>query len=195
MRRVSVLLLALLVLPVAAPAQSLGEVAAQEKARREKEKAKETGKKPRPAKTYTDDDLVAGASREKTEAPPPEPPYIPSTPTSSGTEGSEGQSGEEASGPQAQWRQRAADARQSLANARQQQEAAQQEVERISQDLSPLSLTYTEDVNTILRLQSELTQAQSRLEAVKQQVVASERAYKDFEDEARRQGVPSSWLQ
>ncbi len=192
MRRAPILLLALLALPAGVLAQSLGEVAAQEKARREK--AKQTGKKQRPAKTYTDDDLLPGASRDKTEAPPPEP-YIPSTPSSSGTEGSEGQ-GEEASGPRAQWRQRAADARQGLSNARQQQEAAQQEVERIRQELNPMSLSYIgEDVNRILRLQFELTQALSRADTVNQQVAAAEKAYKDFEDEARRQGVPSSWLQ
>jgi hypothetical protein len=193
MRKALVLLVALLTLPASLPAQSLGEVAAQEKARREKDKAKDATRKGRPAKAFTDDDLQPGAKREPTEAPPPPEP-IASSP-SSGTEGSEGQ-GEEASGPRAQWRQRAAEARAAVSNARQNESAAQQEVERIRQDLNPMSLTYNPtDVNATLRLQHELTQALTRLEGVQQQVAAAEKAYKDFEEQARREGVPSSWLE
>ena len=118
--------------------------------------------------------------------------------SSSGTEGSRGAEGEgeEGSGPRAQWKQRAAEAREALSNARQNESAAQQDVERIRQDLNPMSLTYNpDDVNLTLRLQHELTLALSRLEAVQQQVAAAEKAYKDFEDQARREGVPSSWLE
>ena len=53
MRKALVLLLAVLILPTGLLAQSLGEVAAQEKARREKEKAKDTSRRagPRPSPT------------------------------------------------------------------------------------------------------------------------------------------------
>ena len=193
MRKALVLVLALLVLPAGLFAQSLGEIAAQEKARREKEKAKET-KKTRPTKAFTDDDLLPGAKRDTTEPAPPTAPTSSSS-SSSSPEGAEGQS-EEASGPHAQWRQRSAEAREALSNARQSESAAQQEVERIRQDLNPMSLSYNpDDYNATLRLQHELAQALTRLEAVQQQVVAAEKAYKDFEEQARREGVPSSWLQ
>lgn len=194
MRKALALLVALVILPAALPAQSLGEVAAQEKARREKEKAREANRKGHPAKTFTDDDLQPGAKREKTEEPPPPEPVTSSSP--SGTEGSREAQGEEASGPRAQWKQRAAEAREAVSNARQNESAAQQDIERIRQDLNPMSLTYNpDDVNLTLRLQHELSLALSRLEAVQQQVAAAEKAYKDFEEQARREGVPSSWLE
>ena len=196
MRKALVLLVALLILPAALSAQSLGEVAAQEKARREKEKAKEAGRKGRPAKTFTEEDLQPGAKHDPAETPPPSEPITSSS--SSGTEGAQGSEGqgEEASGPRAQWKQRAADARMAVSNARQNESAVQQEVERIRQDLNPMSLTYNaEDVNLTLRLQHELTEAEKRLAAVHQQVEAAEKAYKDFEEEARRNGVPLSWLE
>ena len=124
-----ILLLACLALPTFALAQSLGEVAAQEKARREK--AKETGKKPRPTRSFTDADLEPGASGDKTGAPPPSEPAVQSSPSSSeGSREREGE-GEEALGAKAQWRERAGAARQSLENARQQVSAAQSDVERI----------------------------------------------------------------
>ena len=193
-RKASVLLLAVLAVPASLLAQSLGDVAAQEKARREKEKTKQTGRKSPPTKAFTDDDLQPGAKRAPTEAPPPPEPVMSSS-SSSGTEGSEAQ-GEEASGPRAQWQNRAAEARQAVSNARQSESAVQQDIERIQQDLNPMSLTYNpEDFNLTLRLQSELTQAQARLQGVQQQVAAAEKAYKDLEEQARGEGVPPSWLQ
>ncbi|HVQ29306.1 MAG TPA: hypothetical protein VMV21_07005, partial [Vicinamibacteria bacterium] len=99
MRKALVLLLAVVTLPTGLLAQSpsLGEVAAQEKARREKEKAKDTSHKGRP-KSFTDDDLAPGAKREASEAPPAPEPYVPSS-TPSSPEG-----GEEAeSGPKREW--------------------------------------------------------------------------------------------
>ena len=192
MRKAPILLLTLLALPAGGLAQSLGEVAAQEKARREKEKAKQTGKKPRSVKTFTDEDLQSGASREKTTEPPPEEPFTPSSPSSPGTEGSER---EEDSGPKAEWRQRATQFRQAVETARQRVSSLSEDVERIKQDLNPMSLTYREDVNTILRLQSELTQAQARVEEANQQVAAAEKAYQEFGAEARHAGVPPSWLE
>ena len=191
MRRAPILLLALLALPAGGLAQSLGEVAAQEKARREKEKAKQTGKKPQRVKAFTDEDLQPGASREKAPEPPPEP-FTPSSPSSSSTEGSER---EEDSGPKAEWRQRATQFRQAVETARQRVSSMSEDVERIRQDLNPMSLTYREDVNTILRLQSELTQAQARVEEANQQVAAAEKAYQEFAAEARHAGVPPSWLE
>ena len=46
-----------------------------------------------------------------------------------------------------------------------------------------------------LRLQHALNEAETKLAAANQQVEVAEKAYKAFEDEARRNGVPSSWLE
>jgi DNA repair exonuclease SbcCD ATPase subunit len=190
MRRTGVLVLALLALPTFALAQSLGEVAAQEKARREK--AKEAGKKPQRTKTFTDADLQGGASGDKTGAPPPPEPAVQAGPSSAGGPDA-AEEGE--SGPKTQWRQRAAQARQGVQTAQQAVSSYTTDVERIGQELNPMSLSYNnEDVNRILRLQAELTEAQAQLAKANQQLAVAEKAYKEFEDEARRAGVPPSWL-
>lgn len=195
MRKAAFLVLALLTLPAGAIAQSLGDVAAQEKARREreKEKTKEKGQKPRAAKAFTDDDLQPGATRDKTQAPPPPvEPYVPSTPSPE----AENAEAEADSGPKAEWRQRAAAVRQVVESAQQAVASIANDAERIRQDLNPMSLTFNpSDVNATLRLQHELSEAETRLAAAQAQVAVAEKAYKDFEDEARRNGVPPSWLE
>lgn len=191
MRKPLVLLLALLTLPASLLAQSLGEVAAQEKARREREKAKETAKKAHPTKAFTDDDLQPGAKRDKTEPPPPlVEPYVSPAPAQP-----EGAEAEVESGPKAEWRQRAAAARQGVETARQAVSSIANDAERLRQDLNPMSLTYQEDVNTILRLQHELNEMEKKLAEANLQVEAAEKSYKSFEEEARRNGVPQSWLE
>jgi hypothetical protein len=192
MRKALVLLLAVVALPTGlfAQSQSLGEVAAQEKARREKEKAKDTSHKGRP-KSFTDDDLAPGAKHETSEAPPAPEPYVPSS-TPSTPEDGEGVE----SGPKREWQQRAAAARQIVETARQAVSSIANDVERLRQDLNPMSLTYNpDDYNLTLRLQHALNEAETKLVAANQQVEVAEKAYKAFEDEARRNGVPSSWLE
>ena len=194
MCRPAFLILALLALPAGVVAQSLGDVAAQEKARRarDKEKAKEKGQKPRTAKSFTDDDLPLGATREHSEAPPPVETYVPSTP-SPGPENAEGDAD---AGRKAEWSQRAAAVRQAVESARQAVSSIANDMERVRQDLNPMSLTFNpNDFNATLRLQAQLTELEAQLAAANQQVGAAEKAYQDFESEAQRNGVPSSWLQ
>ena len=191
MRRPALLLSALLALPACALAQSLGDVATQEKARRarDKEKAKEKGQKPRTAKSFTDDDLLPGATREKTEAPPAAEPYVSSPSRENAEEDAD-------AAPKAEWKQRAAAARQIVESARQAVSSIANDAERVRQDLNPMSLTYNpEDFNATLRLQHELNELETQLAAANQQVEAAEKAYQAFEDEARRNGVPPSWLE
>ena len=186
-------MLALLALPAGVVAQSLGDLAAQEKARRARDtdKAKDKGQKPRAVKSFSDDDLLPGATREKTEAPPPAEPYVSSTP-SPGPENAE----DEDAGRKAEWSQRAAAARQLVESARQAVSSIANDAERIRQDLNPMSLTYNpNDFNTTLRLQHELSELEAQLVAANQQVEAAEKAYQDFENEARRNGIPPSWLE
>jgi hypothetical protein len=190
MVKVPALLLALLVLPNGLLAQSLGDVAAQEKARREKERARDTSRKGKPTKAFTDDDLHPGA---KSEAPPPVEAYVPSTPSRE-AEVADKEAAD--SGQKAEWRARAAAARQVVDTARQAVSSIANDVERIRQDLNPMSLTYNpDDYNLTLRLQHELSEAETRLAAANQQVQVAEKAYQAFEDDARRNGVPSSWLE
>jgi hypothetical protein len=189
MRKALVLLLAALTLPTGLLAQSLGEVAAQEKARREKEKARDTSRKG-PPKSFTDDDLTPGAKHEASEAPPAPEPYVPTPSTPEGGEA------EVESGPKREWQQRAAAARQVVDTARQAVSSIANDVERLRQDLNPMSLTYNpDDYNLTLRLQHALNEAETKLAAANQQVEVAEKAYKAFEDEARRNGVPPSWLE
>jgi hypothetical protein len=190
MVKIPALLLVLLVLPTGLVAQSLGDVAAQEKARREKEKASDTSRKAKPAKAFTDDDLHPGT---KTEASPPVEAYVPSTPSRE-AEVADKEAAE--AGPKAEWRARAAAARQVVDTARQAVSSIANDVERIRQDLNPMSLTFNpDDYNLTLRLQHQLSEAEARLAAANQQVGVAEKAYQAFEDDARRNGVPSSWLE
>ena len=180
------LALGLALLPALVAAQSLGEVAAQERARRAKEKEK--GEKR--AKVFTDSDLPSSASGDKPAdagaAPPEAEPSVPPSERPSANEPDQS--------PEALWRGRAAQARQGLQAAQQAIASAEADVDRIKQDLNPMSTTFSQDPNVLQRRQGELTQAQARAEMARQGLVSAQKAYEDFLEQARRENVPPGWV-
>ena len=168
-----------LALASSAPGQSLGGLAAQEKARREREK------KAKPTKVYTDQDLEIEAARAGPRSETPAPPAGSSEPA----EGAPVPAIESGSEPNDSVQGRLAEAQASLASARQSASAADAEVERLKQDLNPMSTTFKTDPYEILQLQAALTQAQAQAAEAQKQVAVAEAAMEVVKDEARRAGV------
>ena len=181
MRTALLCALAVLVLGSSAPAQSLGGLAAQEKARREKEK------KAKPAKVYTEEDLAIEAARggPREETPPRSPGTSSSEAANSRPAAEPGSEPEEDSSIKG----RIAEAQAGLESARKSASAADGDVERLKQDLNPMSTTFKTDPYEILKLQAALTEAQAKAAEAKKQAGAAEAAMEVVRDEARRAGV------
>ena len=162
-------------------AQSLGELAAQEKARRERDR------KPRPARVYTEEDLqkLEGERPPASAAAAPEPLSAPSAPAETTALAPASSEAE----PEGMWGERHRQAKTNLEGAQQQAKAANEEVERLKQDLNPMSTTFSTDPYVILRLQAELTEAQARAAEAAKQVSAAQEALDQFLREARSAGV------
>jgi DNA repair exonuclease SbcCD ATPase subunit len=186
-------------------AQSLGELAQKEKARREREREKKGGA----VKVFTEDDLPKGEKAPTTESstasagatsPPPATGASIRQESSDGLPNAEGEGSRAEGGPevggsdQSAWKARAAAARQSLKGVEQQVAAADAEVERLRQDLNPMSTTFSTDPYVSLRLQGQLTEAQARAAEAREALKSAKEAYETFENEARRAGVPPGWL-
>jgi hypothetical protein len=177
--RSAITALLLLGLPALAFSQSLGEAAAKERARREKEKA---AKGTKPIRTYSNGDLPAeGEKKEAVESSGGS--YTPSG--SSGLRPGrtvETEDGSESEGsPQS--------ARQQLEAARARVADAQKQVDELRRKLNPMSVTYNQDTNngetaTLLRLRSELTQAEAALADAQKEVGPAQEAV----DRAGRSG-------
>lgn len=162
------------------PAQSLGSLAAQEKARREREK------KAKAPKVYTDEDLASRAapSSGPSEASSATSASAPSQPESAPERASESEPGDDSD-----IKARVAEAQAGLEGARQAASAAEAEVERLKQDLNPMSVTFKTDPYEILKLQAALTEAQAKAAEAQRQVQAAQAAMDAVRDEARRAGV------
>jgi hypothetical protein len=202
--RTGFLVVALLIGGTFATAQSLGELASREKARREAEK----NRKGAPPRVYTQEDLEklegrgqpnsAAASGGSTPAPsggqPTEGASSAGMPPAEG-ESAEGRSGvpesgrEKNEGPQDEWKERQRQAMAAVEAARQNVGAAEGEVERLKQELNPMSTTFTNDPYAILQLQAKLTEAQARATEARKQVDAAQQVADDVVAEARRNGV------
>ncbi|HEY5906826.1 MAG TPA: hypothetical protein VIZ31_02225 [Vicinamibacteria bacterium] len=199
--RTGLLFVALLIGGTFTTAQSLGELASREKARREAEK----NRKGAPPRVYTQEDLEklegrgqpnsAAASNPAAPAPSGEQP-----PATEGMPPAEGDSGdspspltdagrEKSQGPQEEWRERQRQAMAAVEAARQNVGAAEGEVERLKQELNPMSTTFTNDPYAILQLQAKLTEAQARATEARKQVDAAQQIADDVVAEARRNGV------
>jgi TolA-binding protein len=163
-------------------AQSLGQLAAQEKARRERER----DKKARPAaKVYTENDLQeggTGSSSPSTPTPPPAPePSAPTPPSQSESEPS--------SEADTALRERIAEAKANLEALRQELSAAEAEVERLKQDLNPMSTTYQDDAYVLFRLQGQLKEAADKADALRPKVAEAQKAWEAVELAARNAGL------
>ena len=165
-----------------ATAQSLVEVARQERLRREA-LARQAGPDAAPPRVYTDADLVHSgrltmrigeaeadteAAATGSEAPPPEA---------------------EAAGDEQRWRNRMAEARQALEETERRAAELQTRVNGLWADF-----TARDDPAQRAAIEQERQAALVDLEATRAEADELARAVADLRDEARRAGVPPGWL-
>ena len=169
----------LLCLPSLAAGQSLGEAARKEAERREKNK--KAGVK---AKSYTDQDLPASATKPPAgaEGQPAAPPATmpPASASSEVEDESDGRRQAEA-----QWRERLADLTAQRAKAK-----------AIHEELSQLWLVdgeqYVDDKGRVVI--ASLGDLRAKIARAKERWDAAEKAIADLHEEARRAGIPPGWL-
>ena len=163
----------------AALAQSLGDVAKQEEARRKAVKA---------GKVYTNDSVQPDPGST---APPPATPAsaVPASP--SGAQGAkpEENPAEDPKKTEKYWRERVAAARDGLQRAKTFEEALQSRINALSADF-----TSRDDPAQRSVIASDRQKALAELERVKKEIADFEKQLKDLEEEARKAGVPPGWL-
>jgi hypothetical protein len=176
-RLTSLVAIILLAGAVSAAAQSLGDVARKEEARR-KQVAKS-------GKVYTNDNLRGGREGVPPAAGAPAAP-APATETPAEAPAD---SRADSSKDQAHWSGRIKQARENLDRARTFQEALQTRVNSLRAD-------YARWDDPIQRntIGNNLQKALGELERVNKEIAASEKAIADIEEEARRANVPPGWL-
>jgi hypothetical protein len=179
LRILPVLTLALTV-SSAAGAQSLGDVAKKEEARRKAAA--------RPGKVYTNDNLRGGDAA----APPPAPAQAPPSPSSAQAKPGEDAKTDAAAEPkkdEAHWRGRMTEARNGLERAKTFQEALQTRINSLSNDFASRDDPAQRSVVAANR-----QKALAELDRVTKEIADYEKQIVSIEDEARRAGVPPGWL-
>jgi hypothetical protein len=185
---VAALVATLLGVCVVARAQSLGDAAAKEKQRREAEKKKS------PAPAYSDEDLKKGAAPKAKEGDASAPASGSAARKSEGS-GRESSRGSESGQSEAAWRGRGEVRSRARTEAAQAVADVQARMDLIRQKLNPQSRNFVVGTNEQLALQKDLTNAEAALEAAKKAVADADREWAALEEEARKAGVPHSWLE
>ena len=172
--------------PTLARAQSLGELAAQEKERREKDKDKA-----KPAQSFGDDDLkrIGGDKKAK--------PTTQASPGAAAASGARegGSSGSPSSADRERlekiWRARAGQKRAAVQKAQARVDELQAKVNNYLSGMNPEPV---QNPTMYQQLEAEKAQAIEQLEAAKAQLETATRELADFEEEARKQSIPPGWL-
>jgi hypothetical protein len=174
-------------------AQSLGDVARKEEARRKTVKA--TGK------VYTNDTLrkEPESTPPSTPAPPPSSAPAAAAPGSSGSPGqAQSHAGEaQPTAPQpeqkkkdeAYWRGRITEARQNLARSQVFHDALQSRINALTTDF-----VARDDPAQRRVIEADRLKALAELDRVTKEIAQSKKAIADIEEEARRAAVPPGWL-
>lgn len=164
-------------------AQSLGELARQEEARRKAVKSS--------GKVYTNDALRSGPRP----ALPPAPSATTAAPSGSGAKPAEAPE-EKAKAPasdpkkeEAAWRQRMQSARDSLQRAQMFAEALQSRINALTTDF-----TNRDDPAQRAVIATDRQKALAELDRVKKEIVDTNKSITAIQEEARRAGVPPGWL-
>ena len=178
-------LAAVLAISAAASAQTLGDVARQEEARRKTVKA--------PAKVYTNDSLRADPS-----SPRPAAAGAPGSAASSAP-GASQQADTPAPAPdagatdrakdEASWKKRMADARDALERAKIFAEALQTRINSLSNDWAARDDPYQR-----AKIGADRDKALAELGRVQKEVVDGTKAIAAIQEEARKTGVPAGWV-
>jgi hypothetical protein len=191
------------VLTSGAPAQSLGDVARQEEARR-----KGTGAA---GKTYSNEDL-RGAPAPAATAPSPSAPSAsspsstaPAAPADAKTAGAKpaddkakaadgkdpatAKPAPDAKADEAMWRKRRQDLDTALERAKTFAEALQSRINGLSADFSARDDPAQRNI-----VANDRQKALTELERVKKEIAQHTKAVADLQEEARKSGVPAGWL-
>jgi len=163
-----------------ASAQSLGDVARKEEARRKAV----TGS----GKVYTNDHVRGSHAATQ----PPAPVPAQAEPSPSGAQGKTEEKTAETSEPrkdEAYWRARISEARNGLERSKAFQEALQSQINGFSTDFAARDDPAQRQV-----IGSKRQKALSELDRVKKEIVDYEKQIRDIEEEARKAGVPPGWV-
>lgn len=182
------------VLTSGAPAQSLGDVARQEEARRKATAAA--------GKVYTNDDLKGAPAAATTS--PAQPAPSASTPATAAPAPAEGpkppaKAGDGAKpgdataapdkGDEAAWRKRRQDIQETLDRAKTFIDALQSRLNGLTTDFAARDDPAQRSV-----IAADRQKALTELERMKNEVAQSTKALADLQEEARKSGVPAGWL-
>jgi hypothetical protein len=170
------------VVAASSSAQSLGEVARKEEARRKDIK--------RPAKVYTNDSLRDdGTTTVQTLAPPlPAGPQA-TAPSPSGVQPDKTAKPDEGKKDEAYWRDRIAQERQAFQRAEMFRDALQTRINSLTADF-----TARDDPAQRNVIAADRQKALAELDRVKREIEQHKKAMTDIEEEARKAGVPPGWL-
>lgn len=163
------------VFAAALPADDLAALARKEKARR--------AALAKPARVYTESDRGAGAPAK--DATPPSA----ATPTPARPAAPESTAGLEAS-----WRTRALRVREALAVAEKTLAQLEKDFATFRSDLTQVSAAEAQDPLRLQKRDQKIAEMNKQIEAQKAAVSEARKAIANFEDEARRAGVPAGWL-
>ena len=170
----------------AAAAQSLGEVARQEEARRKA--IRSTGK------VYTNESLGTEGAPAAPATPPASAPSTPSTsnaPPSAAAGAAPAPGASTSSDPktEADWRKRIGDERDALARAEVFADALQTKLNALATDF-----VNTDDPIKRNGVAADRDRSLAELDRVKQEILQHQKAIIDVQDAARRAGVPAGWV-
>ena len=180
-------LAAVLAISAAASAQTLGDVARQEEARRKTVQA--------PAKVYTNDSLRADPSSPQAaaagtpgSAASSAGSAAPSTPDASKPAGTPAPA-PDAAKDEASWRKRIAGARETVERAKLFAEALQTRVNSLSNDWAARDDPYQR-----AKIGADRDKALAELGRVKKEILEGTKAIDAIQEEARKTGVPAGWV-
>jgi hypothetical protein len=179
-------LAAVLAISAAVSAQTLGDVARQEEARRKTVKA--------PAKVYTNDNLRADPS-----SPRPAVAGTPESPASSAGAAASTPAGQKAATPapapdagakdETYWKKRVAAARDAVERAKIFAEALQTRINSLSNDWAARDDPYQRE-----KIGADKDKALAELARVQKEIEDGTKAIADIQEEARKTGAPAGWV-
>jgi hypothetical protein len=163
-------------------AQSLGDVARKEEARRKTVK--------KPSKVYTNDNLKnVDPPSEPVPSPEPQATATPVTPDSSAAATSPAPNDAAGARDEKYWRNRLDTERTALSRAQTFQEALQSRVNALSTDFVNRDDPAQRNV-----IAADRQKALAELDRVKKEAAQHQKAIADIQEEGRRAGVPAGWL-
>jgi hypothetical protein len=167
-----------LAIGVAASAQTLGDVARQEQARRKSVKT--------PAKVYTNDNLKADTTSP---APPAAAAPAPAADAKTEAEKPAASSPDSGAKDETYWKKRLADARAAFDRATAFAAALQVQINSLNADF-----TARDDPAQRAKIANDRDKALAQLDTLQKEITADTKAIAAVQEEGRRAGVPAAWL-